>query len=377
MNRNLFGLFAAGLAFTSSCAGNQPAPRPDSAARQRAALRPAASPRVSKPSPTAANATTKVTVKGWKLEVSLVPERSTFMLGEPIYMTYKVHNLSGVDLLIPEGGDYRNSLGRPNRYKVEIKPRGGKPLPLRRTGPSFGGISSQRQLPDGGNFTRELFLPNWAKITKPGVYEITCARPLGINPATPAGRKNFRVKGPVVIARARVTVTPTDPKRMGKLIGELGGLLLDKNSGHARKAGQAMAAIDDKRTIAHWIKALKTRGYSVKLQAIHALSKYRTNPALAGLKHCKTDPNNNIRQTCAHALASSPHPKAYAVLITMKNDRYASIRLTVLHALAKRPCRQTLKQIRAMLKDKSSMVVGEAKRYLKSCNAKRGMRGKP
>lgn len=183
-------------------------------------------------------AVTRVAVKGWKLGVSLIPEKRTFMLGEPIYMTFKVHNLSAEDLLLPEGGDYRNRLGRPNRYKVVIKPRGGKPLPLIDSGPSRGGLTSQRQLPAGGDFTRELLLPNWTKLKKPGIYEISCTRSLELSRFQPGKKHNWSKKGPKgpkVTARTVVTVTPADTHRMGKLIGELGKMLTTPT--RARRAG--------------------------------------------------------------------------------------------------------------------------------------------
>jgi hypothetical protein len=293
-------------------------------------------------------------VKGWALEVRVVPERRTFMVGEPIYMTFKVRNSSVVDLLLPEGGDYRNRLGRPNRYRCVVQPRGGKPLPLVDSGPAFGGISSNRQLPAGGAFARELFLP-------------TCSRPLEVIRFTPNARPSWQLKGPRVTARASVTVTPTDAGRMGTLIQELGGLLLAANSEHARKAGQALATIHDPRAVAHWIKALETRGYGVKLQAIRALGAFKSDAALGGLKHCRADRNTNVRQTCAQALAESPHPKAWPALLSMKADSYQGVRLTVLHALAKRPCAQAARLLRQMAKDRDRVVRGEAQRYLKRC----------
>ena len=299
--------------------------------------------------------------------MSLTPEKRTFMLGEPIYLTFRVHNGSSHTLQLPEGGDYRNGLGRPNRYRVVIKPRGGKPLPLINSGPSFGGISSHRRLPPDGEFTRELFLPNWAKITKPGVYEISCTRPLELSRYKAGVRPNWRLKGKPVTARTVVTVTPPDSGRMGKLIQELGEMLLNNNSDHARKAGRALLTIADTRTIKHWIKALRTRGYGIKLSAIRGLGTYKTDAALAGLSLCRKDKNTNVRQTCAQVLSSSPHPKAWPVLLSMKADPYTGVRLTVLHALAKRPCAQTAKLIRKMTRDSAKLVKNEAQRYLKRC----------
>jgi HEAT repeat protein len=154
---------------------------------------------------------------------------------------------------------------------------------------------------------------------------------------------------------------------MGKLIQELGEMLLNKDSDHARKAGRALLTVADTRTIKHWVKGLRTRGYGIKLKAIAGLGKYKTDAALAGLAHCRKDKNTNVRQSCAQALSSSPHPKAWPALLAMKADPYTGVRLTVLHALAKRPCAQTAKLIRKMTRDPAKLVKNEAKRYLKRC----------
>ncbi len=352
------------------CSVTRPAPRqsdPGAAARDKPARR-ATSKAASKA--TVAQAPTRVTVKGWKLAVSLIPEKHTFMLGEPIYLTYKVQNLSAVDLLIPEGGDYRNPLGRPNRYRVVVRPKGGKPLQVVSSGFGLGGITSQRRLPADGEFSRELFLPNWARITKPGVYVITCARRLGINPTTPAGRKNFQVKGPEVIARTMVTVTPMDAKRMGRIIRELGEALASKNDKFSGKASQALAALHDRRTIVHWLKYYDTKGIKPKYRTIEALARYNDNAALEGLRRCVVASRSYIRSICARALGASPHPKAFAVLVTMKGDATVRVRLAVLHAAAKHPCGQTAKLLAEMSKHTSPAVKKAAKGYLLRCRKK-------
>lgn len=94
---------------------------------------------------------------------------------------------------------------------------------------------------------------------------------------------------------------------------------------------------------------------------------YKTDAALAGLKHCRKDSDTNVRQSCAQALSASPHPKAWRVLLSMKADALQGVRLTVLHALARRPCAQTAQLIRQMTNDPSKVVRDEAKRYLERC----------
>ena len=42
------------------------------------------------------------------------------MLGEPGYVLFKVTNQSDRNLRIMVGGDYRNRLGRPDSFKIEV-----------------------------------------------------------------------------------------------------------------------------------------------------------------------------------------------------------------------------------------------------------------
>ena len=65
-------------------------------------------------------------VAGVKLDVTATPENSEFMLGEPGYVLFKVANQSDRNLRIMVGGDYRNRLGRPDSFKVEIVGSNGK-----------------------------------------------------------------------------------------------------------------------------------------------------------------------------------------------------------------------------------------------------------
>lgn len=319
----------------------------------------------------ATSSPTRVTVSGYELEVSLVPEQNTFMVGEPVFVVFMVKNLSKEKLQLPEGGDYRNRMGRPNRYKVSVKPMGGAGLPVKDSGPSFGGITGNRPIPPGSTFRRELFLPDWVDLEKPGVYEISATRPLEIERYQAGQAPSMNAKGPNVTVGAKVTVTPSDPKKMGRIIDGLGEKLMGSSSDLAERASKALHSITDPRTIPWWLKALKTKGYSLKFQAIRALGRYSTEEAFGGLKLCIEDQDTNIRQTCAHSLSVSRHPDALSTLLSMRKDSYQGVRITVLHALGKMPCSRSRKLIQSMTKDKSNLVRDEAQRYLKMCTAKK------
>src|SRR4051794_7010594 len=63
-----------------------------------------------------------------QIEVKLVPDKATIMLGEPIYLSFIVENNSNLDLQVLVGGDYRNALGRPESFKVTVMGKDGRPV---------------------------------------------------------------------------------------------------------------------------------------------------------------------------------------------------------------------------------------------------------
>src|SRR5215475_6877058 len=86
-------------------------------------------------------------VNGAPIEVSLLPEKSVIMLGEPIHLSFIVRNLSGTDLYFREGGDYRNRLGRPESYDVRAVRSDGRQVPKPEVLSAMGGLSGYEEVP--------------------------------------------------------------------------------------------------------------------------------------------------------------------------------------------------------------------------------------
>lgn len=313
------------------------------------------------------------TIGGWRLEVLLLPERSTFMAGEPIFLTFKVHNHSKEYLQIYDGGDTRNRLNRPEAYRVRVKPVGGNDLPVREAGPTLGGLAyPRRMMPDDG-FNRELFLPNWVHITRPGRYEIRCTRVLHVDKNNP---KKYRPKkgerGVTVTARVLVTVTAANAQRMDKLFKELSEIMLGNNYASINKAARALAAIRDPRIVPYFVRAIKRNRYQSNLIAARVFGRFVTPAALAGLKLCKDHRTLSVRRICAKSLATSQHPKAWALLLSLRDDEDQEVRLTVLAALGSKGCgKPILKLIKKLSADDVDKVKKEAKRYLDACKKRR------
>src|SRR5215471_16809456 len=87
-----------------------------------------------------------------QLEVSLVVDKPKIMLGEPVYFSFIVQNESDQNLQVIVGGDYRNSLGRPESFSVTVTRDDGKPVLQPDAGMSFGGLIGPQKLPAEGNY---------------------------------------------------------------------------------------------------------------------------------------------------------------------------------------------------------------------------------
>lgn len=326
------------------------------------------------------------TVDGHQIEVRLVPDKSTMMLGEPINLSFIVQNHSDQDLQVLVGGDYRNALGRPNSFTVTVAREDGKRVPQPDAGPGFGGLFGPNKIPAQGNYVFKLFLPHWATFEEVGRYTIVAKRTLQLSKYA-TGRENAEEQATEVQAQASTTieVVPQDTELMGELISGLGTTMLSRHN-TAEAAASTLSYIPDERVIPYFVKSLETNNYNLKVSALRALSKFNDEAAFQALKRgMETKRENignvttkevanqlveNIRNTAAGALAKSPHPGAIPFLLSMRNDTSEGVRITVLHVLGKMKPEEAIPILLEMSHDRSKIVRDEAKRYLNLLSSK-------
>ena len=313
-------------------------------------------------------------VEDWKLQVSLIPEKTSFMLGEPIYLSFTVHNSSTADLQIIAGGDTSNPLGRPERFNVETVRDDGVRVPIPESRDGFGNSAvGPQRLPANGSYSFSLFLSDWAALKEPGKYTMTAARTLDVRAYD---RNDMSWRDPATLshldvqASAVVSVVPVNRTALGESIVARARVMLNPTADMAsetaaRAVARALAALDDERTIEPFSRAVAESGYSVKFIAVGALAKFNSDAALAALKQAARDPDDNIRHAAAIALSKSPHPGAVNALLAMGTDTSFGVRNDVLQALAKMHSAESLELIRQMTNDVDGRVRTEAQRYLK------------
>lgn len=319
-------------------------------------------------------------VGGHQIEVTLTPEKPTVMLGEPLFLSFKVQNHSDIDLQVLVGGDYRNALGRPNSFTVAVTNADGKSVPQPSAGMSFGGLFGPQKLPAKGNYSFSLFLAHWATIKEPGIYSVVAQRTLRIGKYT--GNWDFKDKADNVEAQAstQIEVVPQDKEKMGALISNLGDTIMGVDIDKAEAAAYRLSAINDERVIPIFIKALDRRNYDLKYKSLRALEKYDTDEAFQGLKKGMETQGKDIagaatpvvaaevagliRNTAAWSLSNSRNPQALPFLISKRHDSEYGVRLRVVQVLNRVPSAQAIPILQEMARDTNKSVSDEAKRYL-------------
>ena len=313
------------------------------------------------------------TVYGYEIQTRLVPDKTTVMLGEPIYVSFIVENHSAQDLQVLVGGDYRNRLGRPESFTVTVQGEDNRHVPQPDAGPGMGGLLGPEQIPAGGNYAFRLFLPNWTTFQEIGNYTMAASRILSLRKHT-SELWNLMEVGTQVKTEAstKFQVVPLDQAKMGNIIDRLGGAMFSKYSSESEEATDALDYIQDERVIPYFIRASETNRYGLKFSALHALSKFDSVSAFMALRNgLETEgEDTNIYLAAAGALARSPHPSANPYLLSKRQHPYEGVRITILHALGEMQPEEAIPILQEMTHDKSERVSTEAKRYLELLSKK-------
>lgn len=315
-----------------------------------------------------AAAQTAVTAEGHQLEIVLRPDKGTVMLSEPAFLSFEIRNHSAQELCVLEGGDYRNRLGRPESFTVTVTGDGGKPVPQPEVKFNMGGLLGCAMIPANGSHTRKLFLPHWATFEAAGSYTVNVKKTLAVENNSTQSKSSVEAD-----VSAKIEVVADDEDKLGAVIDSLGGTMLDADHKESERSAQALAAIDDRRVIRYFARALKkfdksgvgTGGYSQTVRAASALSRFNDDAAVAALEAVMGSRNEETRLAVASAFEGSEHPKAPELLLKMRKDSYWFVRLRVAQGAGKMQSEESLALLRGMLKDEHEQVRNAARDGLK------------
>ncbi len=293
--------------------------------------------------------------EGDTFEVRLRLQKSTIMIGEPIFMDFEIKNLSTHALGILDGGDYRNEFGRPESYDIKIIGPDGTALPKKRL-MTMGGLVGFRNCAVGSVLPIRLYLPHWGEPTKPGDYRIILKKNLVIRKYDQNNRNFLDRDGFPVEIEENLKVKASDRLSMRSVVDSIGSALISGDN----TALKLVPFLNDERIIPYIEGAALTNP-----SLIRNLSKFTSDRALEIIVRRISDVKDEIRHTVSAALSKSIHPKSKGFLISMRKDSYRGVRLTVLHYLATVKTAESTKMIQEMVDDQDQQMVGpEARRYL-------------
>lgn len=148
-------------------------------------------------------------VAGAAVTGSFTAERDTYVVGEPIYVTFEVRNDGTTPVVFPVGGDYRMT-GRQERFRFSAKDADGRPVvdPLAgspEAGVPGGGIGSGWRLRPGERQTERVLVNPWCRFDAPGTYTVTARRVLRLH--APERKDDPEEYGQQVTIESELTIT--------------------------------------------------------------------------------------------------------------------------------------------------------------------------
>lgn len=310
---------------------------------------------------TPGEAMTHVDVLGRELAVSLEPDRRTIRQDEPLYLSFQVRLVAGEPLILIEGGDYRNHLGRPESYRLAaIDVKRGRSLPIRDAGPQLGGVIGGRRLSVDKPFTKRLLLAQWVRFDGAGAHRLTIDKQLRCAEEPWSVASIHRPAAEIAVqVTTTLEVLPPSPEALGSVIDELGRRTLSSEDTAWREAEQALATIEDTRVISHYVRLLQRPGER-SFVALKRLSRHGTDEALDAIGQALADPAYRSYEVVL-GLGANPHARALELLWSFRRDEAPNIRLAVLQGLLKRRPADCIERARMFLDDPDPSVREEAR----------------
>ncbi len=273
-----------------------------------------------------ASYTKQYAIEGFELEAGFTPDKAECILGEPIFITFSVKNLSQKAHGFFVGGDNRGSV-RHNRFHVTAVGADGEPVKDPYSYDNFGGQARDVILQPAENYAERLYLGFWCAFEKPGEYDVTCKRDL----TSDGGGKYPSVP---VIATFKLKIHPFDREKMRGVIADLGKKLREGDQQAVYEATLGLAPINDEEVIPHLAVSLTQGDFQNKLPAVKAISRFSTGPAAEALTGALKDPDDAISRAAGEALRKNGMTdRAVDALLKELGDPESSVRAWAARAL--------------------------------------------
>ncbi len=201
----------------------------------------------------------------FSISSGFIPDTSSIVVGEPLFLTFVISNHT--DKLF-QFGFFADS-----NFEIVATNSTGKPAKNPNPGRAYSGGGTRVSVSRVQPYYERVFLNKWCGFDEPDDYTVTCRYTFHNNFF---GLTDF-FDSPIVTV-FKLKVLPTNPKRITEII-ESWGRVVETN-GPLHEAAQALANIQDPRTIPH-LAVLVMKGSDINYIAVHALARFTNNLAAA------------------------------------------------------------------------------------------------
>ena len=298
-------------------------------------------------------------VNNQSLKAGFVPNKTTLVWGEPMFVTLTVQNLDEETFTFEFGGDYRGS-GRHERFKIKVTDSDGKLLPDPSRGFHGGGLLTLRVVQGRDVVVETVKLADFRSLPGPGEYTVSCRFDL-VQGRIMRGKPEFRVP---VETTYKLTILPREPANVQRVLTELfnqsyrtsgaplGKLIdtvcsfgkedavpglvkmaTDGDSTHRIAAIRGLGKVTTTQSLDTLLQADQEEQIAVRVAAITALGAFTDPPAVEAAVKALSDPNELICTTAAAALGSMKTDAAMDALVARLPDAQPSVGAAVLHAM--------------------------------------------
>jgi hypothetical protein len=198
------------------------------------------------------------------ITAGFVPDTSRIIVGEPLFLTFVVSNRTDQPFQFSFFGD--------SNFQITATNTANTPARNRHLVWGYdGGGSGVSVFRDKGYHERVL-LNSWCGFDQPGEYTVTCNYFFRNYP------KRGEFLAPPIVTVFKLTVLPTDSKRITEIIEAWGKVVTTNGSPH--EAALALAEINDPRTIPY-LAILVMKDSDINYIAAEALARFTNNLAAA------------------------------------------------------------------------------------------------
>lgn len=298
--------------------------------------------------------TRRYPLDGFELDAGFTPDKTECILGEPLFITFSVKNVSGDTYQFFVGGDIRGSV-RHNNFRITAVDANGQPVRDPYSYNHFGGPGNDVELESGKSYTERLYLGFWCAFEEPGMYQVTCERILNMD------RDSAKYPRARIITAFKLNILPFDRGKMQEVIAGLGKKLREgDNQQTVYESTLALSEIDDKAVIPHLTVSLTKGDYQNRRPAVKGLSRFSTNAAADALLIALKDPDYAVGEAAGEALRKNKMAdRAVDTLLKQLRDVPSSVRALAARSLGYTRSERALDPlIKAM--DDPTPAVGQA-----------------